>query len=342
MALWLVRGGKLGEQEALALEHGLACIGFYEVPDLSQTMSREGIAGMLRQIYPQDAPAAIRNLTGQLYAFVHRMQRSDVVAMPLKSQPQIALGRVVGPYTYRSDLGEVHHTRKVDWVRPDLPRTQFAQDLLYSLGAFMTVCQIERNKAEERVRAILEGRPDPGSPSITQVVEKVTGNAEETDALTDIEQLAHDQILGYIEQHFKGHDLARLVDAVLQAEGYVTHVSPPGPDGGADVLAGGGSLGLDRPRLCVQVKSSLSPCDVTVFRALQGTMQTVQADQGLLVSWGGFTRAVEYEARTRFFSVRLWNANDLIQAVLRNYERLPATLRGELPLKRMWALALEE
>jgi restriction system protein len=173
------------------------------------------------------------------------------------------------------------------------------------------------------------------------VVEQVTGNAEETDALTDIEQLARDQILGYIEQHFKGHDLARLVDAVLQAEGYVTYVSPPGPDGGADVLAGGGSLGLDRPRLCVQVKSSLSPCDVTIFRALQGTMQTVQADQGLLVSWGGFTRAVEAEARTRFFSVRLWNADDVIKAVLRNYEKLPEALRGELPLKRMWALVLD-
>jgi len=342
MALWLVRGGKLGEQEALALEQGLACIGFYEVPDLSQTMSREEIAGILRQTYPKDSLAATRNFTGQFYAFVHRMQRGDVVAMPLKSQPQIALGRVVGPYTYRNDLGEVHHTRRVEWVRPDIPRTQFGQDLLYSLGAIMTICQIERNHAEERVRAILEGKPDPGSPSIPQVVETGTGNAQETDALTDIEQLARDQILGYIEQHFKGHDLARLVDAVLQAEGYITYVSPPGPDGGADVLAGGGSLGLDRPRVCVQVKSSLTPCDVTVFRALQGTMQTVQADQGLLVSWGGFTRAVEVEARTRFFSVRLWNADDLIKAVLRNYEKLPETLRGELPLKRMWALVLEE
>ena len=342
MSLWLVRGGKLGEQEALALAQGLACIGFYEVPDLSQTMAREGIADLLRQTYPHDSAAALRNFTGQLYAFVHRIHEGDMVAMPLKSQPQIALGRVVGPYTYRSDLGEVHHTRKVEWVRPDIPRTQFAQDLLYSLGAYMTVCQIERNNAQERVRAILDGQPDPGSPSIAQVVEQVTGNAEETDALTDIEQLARDQILGYIEQHFKGHDLARLVDAVLQVEGYVTYMSPPGPDGGADVLAGGGSLGLDRPRLCVQVKSSLSPCDVTIFRALQGTMQTVQADQGLLVSWGGFTRAVETEARTRFFSVRLWNADDVIKAVLRNYDKLPEALRGELPLKRMWALVLEE
>src|SRR5213593_1782377 len=111
MSLWLVRGGKFGEQEALALEQGLACIGFYEVPDLRQTASREGIAEILRQTYPQDSEAAIRNFTGQLYAFVHRMHEGDLVAMPLKSQPQIALGQVASPYEYRRDLGEVRHTR---------------------------------------------------------------------------------------------------------------------------------------------------------------------------------------------------------------------------------------
>jgi restriction system protein len=61
-------------------------------------------------------------------------------------------------------LGERRHTRRVKWVRPDVPRDEFHQDLLYSLGAFMTVCQITRNDAEARVAAILEGKQDPGSP----------------------------------------------------------------------------------------------------------------------------------------------------------------------------------
>ena len=66
--------------------------------------------------------------------------------------------------------------------------------------------------------------------------------------------------------------------------------SPPGADGGVDILAGRGSLGLDAPRLCVQVKSQNSPSDVTVYRTLQGTMQTFKAEQGLLVCWGGVNK----------------------------------------------------
>ena len=54
------------------------------------------------------------------------------------------------------------------------------------------------------------------------------------------------------------------------AEGWVTKFSPPGADGGVDILAGRGSLGLEAPRLCVQVKSQPSPADVTIYRTPLG------------------------------------------------------------------------
>jgi len=71
-------------------------------------------------------------------------------------------------------------------------------------------------------------------------------------------------------------------------------------------------------------------------------MHTFNANQGLLVSWGGFTKATENEARLSFFSVRLWDANDLLEAIFKNYDRLPEELQNELPLKRIWSLVAEE
>ena len=71
-------------------------------------------------------------------------------------------------------------------------------------------------------------------------------------------------------------------------------------------------------------------------------MHNFKADQGLLVCWGGFKSTVEKEARLSFFSVRLWDATDLIEAVLQNYERLSEELQSELPLKRIWALVSEQ
>jgi len=106
-------------------------------------------------------------------------------------------------------------------------------------------------------------------------------------------------------------------------------------------LAGRGALGLDSPYLCVQVKATEEPADVKVFRELAGTMAAFKASQGLLVFWGGFKQTVLREARQETFKIRLWDQNDLVQAVYRSYENLPAEIQAELPLKRVWMLVRE-
>lgn len=107
------------------------------------------------------------------------------------------------------------------------------------------------------------------------------------------------------------------------------------------MLAGKGTFGLDAPRLCVQVKSQSSPCDVTVYRGLQGAMQSLKADQALLVCWGGFNRAVLAEAKTNYFGIRLWDSRDVVEAVFRNYRNLAPEIQAEMPLKQVWVLVPE-
>ena len=101
-------------------------------------------------------------------------------------------------------------------------------------------------------------------------------------------------------------------------------------------------MGFDSPRICVQVKSGRQAAGVSVLRELQGVMQTFKADHGLLVSWGGFARPAEQEARSMHFNIRLWSSDQLLEAVFDNYEHLPADVRSELPLKRLWALIQDE
>ncbi len=78
------------------------------------------------------------------------------------------------------------------------------------------------------------------------------------------------------------------------------------------------------------------------MRGLQGILQNFHAEQGLLISWGGFKSAVIQEARQSFFTVRLWDSGDLLAAILKNNEKFPDDLQAELPLKRVWALVLED
>lgn len=340
--VFLVRAGGDGGDENYALDHGVAILGFLEYPSLAKASDYDSILDLIKTAAPDQKPRAAVNHARQLWAFALKMKEGDIVVLPRKLTSQVALGVVKGSYQYVKVGGIPRHTRRVDWIRPDVPRSVFSQDLLSSFGAFMTVCSITRNSAEERVAAILKGRPDPGPTSLSGKVpdsETIVDDAESVGH--DLALAAHDQIVEHIQNRFRKHELANLVDAVLIADGWTTKLSPPGPDGGVDIFAGRGPFGLDAPRLCVQVKSQATPVDVTVYRTLQGSMQSYKAEQGLLVSWGGFNKAVLSEARQGHFLVRLWESRDLVTAIYRTYENLPPEIQAELPLKRVWMLVHE-
>jgi restriction system protein len=204
----------------------------------------------------------------------------------------------------------------------------------------MTVCQIQRNDAEERIQAMLDGSPDPYLKKIIDTI--IPGEGGEDEPPLNIEEYAQDQIRAYIGSKFKGHELTRLVADLLKAQGYQIYTSPPGPDGGVDIIAGGGSMGFDPPRLCVQVKSGSAPADVTTLRELQGVMKNFGAEQGLFVSWSGFKESVYKEARTLFFEIRLWDSDKLVTSLLKHYNELSDEIQAELPLKRIWIMVQEE
>jgi restriction system protein len=338
MALWMIRAGPHGEDENSSLDNDLVIIGWREVPDLSEIDSKQNLRELLETLYPNAPDAKISNSLGQLWIFRGRIETGDLVVLPLKTRSAIAVGRILGPYAYVQD----RHVRKVEWLRTDIPRTDFGQDLLYSFGAFMTVCKIERNNAEARVNSMPAGGRDPYLIGEFAPTEK-EDDLEEVEATVpvDLEEHATDQIRRIIETRFKGHDLTRLVSAVLQTLGYFTHRSPHGPDGGIDIIAGRGEMGFDSPRLCVQVKSG-GPVDDTAVRELEGVMGRMKAEQGLFVSWGGFKSSVSKKEAELFFKVRLWDSDDLIKALLDNYDKLPENIQAELPLKRIWVPVLEE
>lgn len=343
MSLWLVRTGKFGEYEQRFLQDGRIYLTWHGLSeDLSKVPTREEMVDLLRQHYPAFSAAKLRNHAAQVWAFVRRMEPGDWAIVPSKAKPAIHVAEITGKYAYdRSAEDPFYHSHTVKWVAKDIPRSAFPQDLLFSFGAIMTICQIKRNEAEQRVRAL-------AASGWTSTTKTATANEIDEDEeigpgqIADLEQFARDQIAKHIIQKFKGHGLERLVEAILQAQGYTTYHSPVGPDKGIDLLAAPGPLGFGRPRICVQVKSSESPLDTPTLNQLIGSMQNVQAEQGLLVSWGGFKSSVDKEIPAQFFRVRLWDQNTLIEELMANYEKLDADLKAELPLKRMWALAVQE
>lgn len=342
MAVWLVRAGKHGEYEQKFIDEKRIYLTWdtFDV-DVSKLPDRAALTVEMESHYPDVKPKTITNWTSQVWRFSRDLAVGDMVFVPLKTQPAIQIGEVTGDYRFEPGGPDpFFHWRSVKWIGEAIPRANFGQDLLYSLGAFLTVCRITRNNAEGRLEAMRANgwKPEAALPP----AQAIDGEEDDEAVATDLRLLAEDQIARLIDSKFKAHNLTRLVDAILRAQGYKTYVSPEGADGGADILAGSGPLGFGSPKLAVEVKSGDSPTDRPTVDKLLGAVAKFGADEGLFVAWGGFRLNVEKELATSFFRVRLWDRADLLEQLYETYDRLDEEIRAELPLKRVWTVAATE
>jgi restriction system protein len=341
--LWIVRAGRNGERELDAIQQSKLMLGFSGVGDLSALNDRAAILEHLEAALPDASANRRKNFAAQLNQFANVIQVGDLVVLPRKLTSGVAIGEVGGDYRFEPQ-GISKQTRAVKWLNDSVPRDAFKQDLRHSFGAFMTVCEIKRNNALERVKAVLATGQDPGAllgkqgmtrtpaPPLEEDSEEYAGDIE-----TDIEDIANQQIISLIKSEFAGHALADLVAEILGVEGYTTKVSPPGPDGGVDILAAGGTLGLGEDRICVQVKSGDGAANHDVVLRLIGSVSNSQAQTGLLVSIGGVNAVAQKELENNFFKLRLWQMPDLLKALFRTYGQLSDETRVRLPLKQIWA-----
>jgi restriction system protein len=274
------------------------------------------------------------------------MQVGDYVVLPIRSTSQLAIGKISQPYHYVSSEEDPskRHRLGVSWIKTDIPKSLIKQDLLYQLGAALTFFEVGNNDGNYRLEQVLKGFPDPGarsafsSPSSRQVeTAHVDESSEEvTGEVLNLEEVAQDEIAKRLQEDFKGHELSELVEALLTAEGYKCRNSPPGADGGVDVLAGMGPLGMDSPKLVVQVKSQTAAVSDTVLQQLNGALHRFDADQALLVTFGGVTGPAKMYLETQYFKIRVWTIDDILQAVYRHYVVLPNEIKAKLPLKQIW------
>ncbi|MFL5317417.1 MAG: restriction endonuclease [Microvirga sp.] len=296
MTFWGVRAGKHGEDEQFALNNSVAVYGEREFGDLPRDFTRQDLRRAFDQLHGNAGEMTRRIWADQLWNRAREMKEGDLVALPRKGTGTVAFGDVSGPYRYDPEAPpSARHQRPVNWIDKEFGRQRIENDIRLSLGSTLTVFQVRRDGAEQRMRSLLRGEAAKAGATPREITA-----ADSELAAFDLERLARDRIIEYIGQKYRGHRLEELVEAVLRAQGFVTSRTPPGADGGVDILAGRGHLGFETPRLAVQVKSSDSPADVSQVRELQGVMRAFGADLGLFVSWGGYRGTAPRDARRDF------------------------------------------
>ncbi len=338
MAVWVVRAGRRGEGEELALDNGMVSIHFGLWVSVTEFADRDALRDHLinENDGERTAKAAV-SAAGQLWNFAHTISVGDVIVLPRKQPRVVAVGTAAGAYEYRPDL-DPPHVLAVNWKARDIPREDFDQDLLYSLGGLATVYRVRASDARSRIEQImtdhLAERPID--------VRDAAATTDDEIFQVDLEEQISERILDRIRQMYSGVKLEYLVASILRASGYNALETRRGPDGGIDVVAGQGDMGFGQPRLCVQVKSGRSAVTRPEYDQLRGNINTFGANHGLLVSLGDFTRDVRVENERSFFQIRLWGPNDLVNKLLETYDALPDDIQKDIPLRNRRVLVETE
>jgi restriction system protein len=133
---------------------------------------------------------------------------------------------------------------------------------------------------------------------------------------------------GFIEDELNKldpYEMQELVAGILRGMGYKTRVSPRGADRGIDIFASPDGLGLEEPRIFVEVKHRSSTMGSQDLRAFLGGRKA--GDRCLYVSTGGFSKDAKYEAERATVPLTLIDLPALRELLLEHYEKLDPETR---------------
>lgn len=170
--------------------------------------------------------------------------------------------------------------------------------------------------------------------------EHQVSEGEETarSTLEEAEETAWRELQDYL-MNLAPMDFQDLVAALLRGMGFhVAWVAPPGPDGGTDIIAFSDPLGIQRPRIRVQVKRKQDKVSAEGLRSFMAVLG--DDDIGIFISAGGFTKEAETEARAQQKRhVTLLDLERLFDLWVEHYARIPEEGRRLLPLRPVYFLA---
>ncbi len=328
--MWMVRcdGGQLAET---FLEQGMVSVGWHDVGSLQSLKTRERVIEKVKQTYPEYKPMKAVNSGSQLFKVASGIKTGDRVMTYDPSKRIYHIGRVTGDYTFDSTAQDATaHRRKVAW-ESQLERDKLSVPTKNSLGSTLSVFEVS-DGAEQEIDALLSGKPVKIEQAEAYASAEIASDTK--DLLEELKSKAREFIKDRLIA-LDWDDMQELVAGALRAMGYKTRISPPGTDRGKDIVASPDGLGLEQPRIVVEVKhrpnQQMGSQEIRSF--LGGRHKD---DKGLYVSTGGFSKDAKYEADRASIPLTLMDIDNLVELVIENYESMDMETRSLLPLVKIY------
>lgn len=322
--LWMVRAGEGGVVIDDFLSKNMVAIGWKKVGDLTKTTDLDEMKSMLRSAYPDASANKVNNNAGQIYRFRAEFQKGDYVITYNPSERTYHLGEIISDYKYLRGSERFSQVRDVKWIK-EVHRDTLSTRTKNSLGSTMTIFKI-RDHAVSELLGI--------SAQHIETEDAESSEDETLDTLRDdIEARAHEFIKDKVDK-LDWDELQELVAGILRGMGYRTIVSPAGPDRGKDIVASPDGLGLENPKIKVEVKHRAGSMGAAQIRNFIGGLRP--GDRGLYVSTGGYSREAQYEAERANIPITLIDSDMLVKLIIQHYDHFDPDTRALMPLKKIY------
>lgn len=310
--------------ENFFIDDSIIALGWKRAGDIRECTADKGsIRAKYEKAYPEAKKGNISAAVGMLYRFCYEAKIGDFVVYPSKADRTVHIGQIESDYFYSPEFHDYVHRRKVKWLR-HYPRTFFSQGALYELGTQLSFFAV-KSYADEFVSAVISGHPEKEDFEVS------VGNSAD-----EIIESTKDFILKELSRQLKGYEFEEFIANLLNAMGYRTAVSPRGGDSGIDITAYKDEL---PPRIVVQVKSQKSDIKESTIQSLKGAMH--EGDYGLFVTLSDYTK----KARAYLDAspiIRGINGNDLVELILKYYDKLSEKYKKLIPLKMVYIAVAQE
>jgi len=321
---WKVIAGRGNQYVRDFEEQGCIAVGGSEMGDLTRVATPSELARVCEQTCTEENWRRRSTQLRAITRFRFEMQPGDAVIIYDPNTREYLWGDITGEYAYQEGrVGDYPNVRDVRWGNR-IGRDSLSENARNQLMGGVPVVQMAEGIRRE-FEAIIQGTPVEPTPETEEAAEDVILESQVEKA----RELIKDRLsrLGW-------EDMQELVAAVLRAMGYRTRVSPAGPDKGKDVVASPDGLGLEEPRIKVEVKHRKGAMGAQDIRSFLGGLR--QGDKGVYVSTGGFSKEAEYEAERANIPLTLVDLDTLTSVLLQHYENLDSQGRALIPLTRIY------
>ncbi len=331
---WMVRAGAADEDALqIFLKKGIVAIGGAEIGPPPAKASKADLLERFRKAIPEMKEGSRQAWVSQQYRFMSDIQPGDRVMTYDRGARIYYLGRILdGPSYDEKQIPSLPNFRKVEWTH-QVARDSLSAQTRSSLGAIQTLFRVSDESGEN---LLLHAHPFGGAASEVHLIEPVE-LTEEKNQQEQVSAEILDKAEAFIEDaiaRLSWSEMQDLVAGILRAMGYRTKVSPPGSDRGVDIFASPDGLGLQEPRIFVEVKHRKGQMGSQEIRAFLGGRST--RDRCLYVSTGGFSKDALYEAARASIPLTLIKLTDLRDLLLEYYESLDPVTRALVPLRRFY------